>query len=181
MKKYKLAKDDVLGKTVLAAKGELDNYDIKLHLSLFVSKLILEYGADKLPEDIYLNLSIIFSLGAFAEVIFCITDKKRRDNAKNKLNELKSELKKYKYEVGTLCPTKFHCLKEGTSTILFDNFHVIDYDGKTYWYTDLDSIGEVYGNDELSNLEKLDALAPQDITNLVHKVLLPKRRNKNNM
>ena len=40
---------------------------------------------------------------------------------------------------------------------------------------------DVLGKDELSNLEKIDALAPQNITDLVHKVLLTKRRNKNNV
>ena len=99
MKKYKFAKDDVLSKSVLVASGKIKNYDAKLVLSLLASKGILLYGKDVLPDDVYINLSLVTSAALMAEIVFDITDYLKRKKEKQKLSNLIDKLNENGYEI----------------------------------------------------------------------------------
>lgn len=178
MKKYILDKNDVLGKNVLIAKGDLANFDNKLNVSLLISKGILLYGKDTLPEETYINLSLITSAALFTEFIFFISDMKKKKVSKENILKLLEVLNSEGYEISNEFMPIYTSYEKGISSMLFSNGVSINYVDGDYKFIDLNEVDKNITNLNCSEEELMEAVSGKDITDSVYKVLLSEKKYK---
>lgn len=176
MKKYKFAKDDVLSKSVLIASGKIKNYDAKLVLSLLASKGILLYGKDVLPDDVYINLSLVTSAALMAEIVFDITDYLKRSKEKQKLLNLIDKLNENGYEISDENIPQVFYISDGLSSLYFPDKVKIDYYDGEYYYYDFEKIEKDFHEKKFD--EMIENIKGQNISEYVYGEILSKKKYK---
>lgn len=175
MKKYKFAKDDVLSKSVLIASGEIKNFDRKLVLSLLASKGILLYGKDVLPDDVYINLSLLTSAALMAEIAFDITDWSRQVKEKRKLSNLIDKLNENGYEISDK-NIQISFIDDKISSIFFSDKVKIDYYDGEYYYYDFEKVQKSFHEKKIA--EFMENIKGQNISEYVYGQILSKKKLK---
>lgn len=167
MKKYKLYKNkqkkNILPKTNFIASGRDVKYNTKLFWSLWISKMILKGGADKLTDEFpIIILDNLMTLAIGANLCVGYIDILRKINSSEKIRKLIEVLNEKGIDIDFAkmdFDLKTNIFDEEAGVCVFDEGKSIYYlNNNTYTYTDKDK--------------------SVDITEAVNKALLSKRKYK---